>query len=338
MAKGLDIGTAYIVSAQMVDKEIKYEAIRDAYLELDNVSIIKTSLKKQQTPFIEEGKKIYAIGTKALERARVMNVDLKRPMSKGILTPGDSLAYPILKAIIKAALGEPNKPGELCMFSIPANPINQDNINNIHHEGVIKGIIESLGYKAQSMNEALSIAYSEAEDNDWSAICYSAGAGMGNVCFSWEGTPVFQFSLVNSGDWIDENVASRTGVTKTMAQAIKESGKIDLSLKPEDLNDGTIDGQVLQAIAIYYKFLLEYIIKNIAKFFNESANKPNLNKPIPLIVAGGTSLAKGFTDLVTKLLQEYPLPFPLAGVKSAKEPLTTVARGLLISALAEEEA
>lgn len=36
-------------------------------------------------------------------------------------------------------------------------------------------------------------------------------AGMVNICYAMYGNPVFSFSIVNSGDWIDKQAAKATG-------------------------------------------------------------------------------------------------------------------------------
>jgi len=53
---------------------------------------------------------------------------------------------------------------------------------------------------------------------------------------------------------------------------------------------------------------------------------------LPVVVAGGTSKAKGFVDLFAKKLEENGFPLPVKEVRHAADPLHAVARGCLIAA------
>ena len=57
-----------------------------------------------------------------------------------------------------------------------------------------------------------------------------------------------------------------------------------------------------------------------------------------MILAGGTSMVPGFRDLFEDQLKLARLPFDMGEVRMAEEPMTSVARGCLIAAVAEEEA
>ena len=59
----------------------------------------------------------------------------------------------------------------------------------------------------------------------YTGIGISFGAGMVNLCFSMFGNPVFTFSIVNSGDWIDRQAAKATG--ETIAFINTEKAKVD---------------------------------------------------------------------------------------------------------------
>ena len=58
----------------------------------------------------------------------------------------------------------------------------------------------------------------------------------------------------------------------------------------------------------------------------------SFKNPLPVVIAGGTSQAKGFVELFAKKLAENEFPLPIKEVKHANDPLHAVARGCLIAA------
>ena len=112
---------------------------------------------------------------------------------------------------------------------------------------------------------------------------------MMNIVVMSSGDPVVAFSTSRSGDWIDEQAAIATDMTRSLIQQEKEGDGIDL-MNPDPSN------QIHQAIAVYYGNLLVYTLKNIAHDLEKSPSLPKFKDPIPLVVGGGTSLPKGFIE------------------------------------------
>ena len=59
---------------------------------------------------------------------------------------------------------------------------------------------------------------------------------------------------------------------------------------------------------------------------------PKFKNPLPVVIAGGTSRAKGFVPLFAAKLAENGFPLPVSEVRHANDPLHAVARGCLIAA------
>ena len=66
-----------------------------------------------------------------------------------------------------------------------------------------------------------------------------------------------------------------------------------------------------------------------------SQRLPRTDKPLPIVLAGGTSMPKGFRDRFEQLMRRRPLPFEIGDIRIAADPLTATARGTLVAALAE---
>jgi hypothetical protein len=124
---------------------------------------------------------------------------------------------------------------------------------------------------------------------------------------------------------VDGSVAKAVGLTAAQVCAIKESG-IDLA-KPK--------GRIEDAIAIYYRNLIQYTLDQIRKRMETTDVLPTFDAPVMLVCGGGTSLVGGFIDLVRQELERSPLPVQLKEVRLARDPLHTVGLGCLQAAQQE---
>ena len=69
--------------------------------------------------------------------------------------------------------------------------------------------------------------------------------------------------------------------------------------------------------------------------FASVQNMPKLNRPIPLVLSGGSVMPPGFRDRFEKSLRETELPVAIAEVRMASNPMASTARGALVAALSE---
>ncbi len=330
---GLDVGTSFLVSGRFgTDGSIHFQKYRDCFLELVpkspmNSKFIKKGLEDREAPFIEKDGRYYVLGEEGFLMANERHVDARRPMQRGVLSPQEREAFPILKELISRLVGEPNEENERLVFSVPAKPIDADFDQQFHQE-MIRTFIQSLGYDAQPMNEAEALAYSELLEEGLTGIALSCGAGMMNVAVLSSGDPVLTFSTSRSGDWVDQQAAIATNLTASIVQQEKEAPDLDL-MNPDPGN------QIRQAITIYYGNLLVYTLEQIAYDLSRSPSLPKFKDPVPLIVGGGTSLPKGFIELFKKALAAVDMPVEISDVRHAADPLYAVANGLVLAASME---
>lgn len=150
------------------------------------------------------------------------------------------------------------------------------------------------------------------------------GAGMVNICVMSSGEPVVRFSLTRSGDWIDRMAAQSTGQPDSIVQVEKENG--DFVVGEES------DNSILSAVSAYYVRLIDYTIQHLTTRLARSDDLPKFATPIPIIVSGGTSRAKGFIRAFKKRVDQEDFPIQIKEVRHAKDPLRSVARGCLLAA------
>lgn len=324
---GLDVGTMNIVAARKTDKGVETRRVRDAFLELPVES--KKMLKLSNVSFVERADELLILGDAAMDTANIFGREARRPLSAGLVSSSDIDAMEILGLLIKNVLGEPQKPGEHCYFSVPAAPVDKPGQDVIYHRGVLEKIVRECGYTATSGNEAMAIVYAETAKEGFSGIGISFGSGMTNIAMSVNTIEGLSFSVGRGGDWIDNGSAKSIGSTASRICAIKEKGV--------DLNAPV--GREQEAVAFYYKNLIEYTIDQIALQFASIQGKFTLPKPVPIIVSGGTSKAGGFLDLFKSVFEKKRKRFPIevSEIRASVDPLNAVANGLLIQAMQESE-
>jgi hypothetical protein len=333
MGVGLDVGTSFLVAGRFGnDGKIDFKKMRDCFIELEpktpiNAKFIKKGLDDRKAPYIEKDGNYYVLGEEAFLMANERHITTRRPMHRGVLAPSETEAFPILQELIKRIVGEPKAEGETLVFSVPAKPIDAE-FDQLFHQDMIKSFIDSLGFNAVAMNEAEALAYSELLDEGLTGIAISCGAGMMNVAVLSAGEPVVTFSTSRSGDWVDVQAATATNMTASMIQQEKEHPDLDL-MNPEPGN------QIQAAISVYYGNLLVYTLENIAHDLANSPSLPKFKDAVPLVVAGGTSLPRGFIEKFKQAIAAVNMPIEISEVRHASDPLHAVSNGLTLAASME---
>lgn len=336
MAKGLDCGTSFYIAAteELVKKQ------RNAFLTVDGeVNQVKRMLKRQGIPFVEKAGKVHIVGQHAFNYAQIFSTaELKRPMKSGLLNPTEKDALPVLNAIIGELLGDAVD-GETCVYCIPSKPIDvQREVS--YHEDVLRTIIEQYGYNVKKIEEAVAIGYEGLVDTQLTGVAISMGAGMCNIAVMYQGMTALSFSVSRGGDWVDENVAMDTGVSKAKVTNIKEtSTTLDLSSATYQniYEEETDEANVLIAIRSYYGALINYLLTNLKVQFEGVENVPNFPDPVPIVIGGGTSLVKGFLDVFNEQFDQNEFPIPISEIIHIEDAHTAVARGCLSEAQLIEE-
>jgi len=325
----LDAGTMNFVSARQNGKTVKTTRIRDAFIDLPLDNRNMRMLKLSGTSHVELDGKLLIIGDEALETANLFNREARRPMSGGVITPGEVDAQKVIALMIKRILGAPRKSGEKCVYSVPAPAVDVQGSDVTYHSAILKKILTELGFTAEPANEAQAIVFSECSKENFSGLGISYGSGMTNVCLSYNAMSALEFSVGRGGDWVDSGAAKAVSTTAAKICSIKESG-IDISKKSSSLEG--------EAIALFIQALIDYSIDTIIQQFSKARQELLVPKPVPLVVSGGTSLASGFLDKFKERFEIHRAKFPIqiSEIRAAKDPMTAVATGLLLLSQSEE--
>jgi len=325
---GLDLGTMNVLSARQTKdgKSVETKRIRDAFLDLDLEA--KKTLRLSKVDYVEKDGQLIVLGDSALNMANLFKREVRRPLSRGVISAGELDAQQILSLLISNVVGDPVVEKEHCFYSIPAAPVDDENQDIIYHQEVFRKILAELGYTPHPMNEAMAIIYSQCAEENFSGLAVSFGSGMGNIALAYQTVKGMDFSVARGGDWVDTHAAKATGSTASRMCTIKEKG-VDLA-NPKNRDE--------EALALYIRSLIKYVLENIAIQFKKVQSSLDLPEPIPFIVSGGTSKAGGFMKVFTdefEAVKKRGFPIQISEIRSAKDPMTAVAEGLLVLAMEE---
>jgi actin-like ATPase involved in cell morphogenesis len=349
---GIDFGTSNLVVARTDENDkTKLSVERNCFFRIGtDFEDMLIDGKYNYIKDKENGEEwIYICGRDALKIANLFAKNdssgnrvshLRRPMKNMVIaSSSDKKAIQMLKYMIQSLVGKSQYEGEVAVISVPSNPLSGE-FNNIFHSNMCQGFIRELGYNVFPINEALSVIYATApktkdeDGNDISmtGIGISWGAGGVNGCLAYKGVESIKFSHAQSGDWIDEQVSTVCEATSSEVTVMKEKLSKEKKL---DLINPDYGNEIIAALSIYYRSLIENVIR---QFKNEFIKKAIMfTDPIEVVVSGGTSKPKGFDKLVKQIIDETDWPFEISGVRRAKDPLSSTALGCLAAAKSKEK-
>ncbi|MFQ5792517.1 MAG: hypothetical protein ACE5JI_18760, partial [Acidobacteriota bacterium] len=320
---GLDLGTSTVVTARKNGKTFRSAVELNAFIELPPSRFTEQILEQNDIDFLRESGQIVVYGNGAAKFANMFNAETRRPMRHGLVNATEPYAPRLLEVIVTKLLGKPKR--ETICFSVPGAPLHSAN-SLVYHQALMKQMLESLGYQAKSINEGLAVVFSDLEKDNFSGIGISFGGGLTNVCLAYLSVPVFSFAVEKGGDDIDEAVGAVTGETATRVRAIKEVG-LDITRKPRNKVEG--------ALQIYYGDLINTVVEGMQEALAHTDRMPKLDRSLPVVLAGGSALPKGFKTRFERALSAQKVPIPLSEVRMARDPLMATARGALLAALYE---
>lgn len=322
---GLDIGTTNIVTAQNRGSSIQSLKQLNAFFTVPKSNFAQELLSKKRVMYFEAEGQFYIYGNSAESFANMFHADTRRPMEKGILNVHEEDGTRVMQAVIGTLVGKPKKFGETLCCAIPGEPLSGTG-SVMYHESIIMEILGNMGYFPVSINEAMAVVMSELWDSDYTGIGINMGGGMCNICLAYLSYPVITYSIQMAGDYIDSMVSMSVGMTATQVKSIKEE-ELDLSSDQKD--------RVLAALHIFYANLIFKLLESLQRVLNSTDQAPRITNPIPIVLAGGTAMPKGFKEMFAKALQKIRLPVEISSVRLAQDPMQATAKGALIMAMAD---
>lgn len=322
---GLDVGTSKVVTARGDSKSSESASQLNAFLAVPYTSLAQNTLQQNGIAYYRENDELIVYGSASEQFAHMFNAESRRPMAKGILNPREPSAAHVLESILSTLVPPAKQQGEVLAFSVPA-PSAETGADITYHEETLKRYLRGRGYTPLAVNEGLAVVLAELAKESFTGIGISCGGGMCNVALSYLSIPSLAFSIAQGGDFIDSAVGSVVHESATRVKAIKEDN-LDLTRSTDD--------KIKKAIHIYYDKLIETLVDELHRAVARAQKLPRTDKPLPIVLAGGTAMPAGFRDRFEQALRRRTLPFEVGDVRLASDPLTATARGTLVAALAE---
>lgn len=324
-AVGLDIGTSRIVAALTAGDGFDCRSQLNSFVSIPFSKMTEKALARENVPFVHEDNQLVILGDESLRFAGLLGLEPRRPMKAGVLNPLEADSARIIGRIVESLLGEAGGNGGRTCFSVPAPPLDGE-ANVTYHEAAIRDLLAPRGCQATCIDEGLAVIYGELEDSNYTGIGVSCGGGLCNVCLAYLSVPVVSFSIAKAGDYIDVSTAAVTGDRASRIRIEKETSFHFNGATPSKLH---------QALRVYYDDMIADLLRAMTEALARTARMPKFQRPVPLVLSGGTALPQGFAPRFEEALRAAELPVPVAEVRLANDPLDSTARGALMAALAE---
>lgn len=325
-AVGLDVGTSKVVRARNRGREKDLAAQLNAFIPVPYSRFTERTLSENQISYYRQDEELIIYGSATEKFANMFNAECRRPMADGMLNPAEKAAMPVLETILQSLVPRARSSGDILAFSVPAAGDGRE-AELTYHEATLRQYFQSLGYKAVAINEGLAVVFAELEDHNFTGIGISCGGGMCNVTLAFLSIPSIMFSIAKGGDYIDRSVGSVVHEHATRVKVIKEE-RLDLSRPAHD--------NVEKALHIYYEDVVESLVEALSRHVSKADKLPKSDRPIPIVLSGGTAKPQGFKQMFEKSLRGRSLPIAISEVRLSSDPLTATARGALIAAMYEK--
>jgi len=322
---GLDVGTSRLVVARQGADKFDFESQLNAFVHIPYSRMTENVLKKEHVPHAVEGSEMVVYGNESERFAAMLNTEIRRPMTRGVLNPGEPDSVKLIREITQTLTGKAAQKGQKVYFTVPAAPLGSEETTT-YHEATLQQVLNELGFEAHPINEGLATVYAEMEASNYSGIGISCGGGLCNVCLAYLSVPVSSFSIGKAGDFIDSSAASVMGERANHIRIIKEQSFY--------LNGASAD-KMQQVLGVYYDDMIRALVAGLKEAFKNTRTTSKFGRPVPLVLSGGTAMPKGFRERFEKLLGESDFPIELSEIRMAQDPLTTTARGALVAALCD---
>jgi hypothetical protein len=327
---GLDVGTSRIVVARREEQDFRYESQLNAFVTIPYSKITEGVLEREKIPHTVRAGEIIVHGNESEKFAGILNAETRRPMTHGVLDAkepeGLHMIREILASMLRPAAGDGKPERQKLCFTVPAAPLGaQDSLT--YHEATLRQILSDLDFEPVGINEGLAVIYGELESSNYTGIGVSCGGGLCNVCLAYLSVPVLSFSIPKAGDYIDASAAAMTG---------DRANRIRLAKEDSFHFNGFFADKVHQVISVYYDDMIRSLVAAVKEAFLRTSNLPKFNRPVPMVLSGGTALPPGFRDRFEKLLWEQDFPVAVSDIRLAENPLYSTAKGALICALSDQ--
>src|SRR5215472_4301938 len=103
---GLDVGTSRLVIARQSDEEFQFESQLNAFVNIPFSKMTENVLKKERVPHAVEGAQMVVYGNESERFAAMLDTEIRRPMMRGVLNPGEPDSVKLIREIVLSLTGK----------------------------------------------------------------------------------------------------------------------------------------------------------------------------------------------------------------------------------------
>jgi hypothetical protein len=321
---------------------VKTQVVRNAFVEIPASEDTEEILIRNKWDYIKDGDKFYIPGEDSIRVAKMFpnKVELRRPLADGVLNKGEDKKLLVLDQIISKTVGKAPDDKSVVCTCISSPPVDGSSDSEFHKRR-LEALFKNKGWNVKIIEEGHAVVLAErptvvesdGSESPYSGIGVSFGAGRVNCVLTYKGIQVIGMSASKSGDFIDKKVAEETGTPLAHITGLKET-RLDFT-KIDELSNDPKEGDRFFALDCRYR----QVIREVFSMFGEQFKKVSsqFDAPLDIVIAGGTSMPKGFVGIVDEEVKGMELPFQIKTVRHAKDPRNAVVEGCLAYAVAAQK-
>src|SRR5439155_27170203 len=96
---GLDVGTSRLVVARQGAETFEFESQLNAFVHIPFSKMTESVLKKEHVPHAVEGAEMVVYGNESERFAAMLNMEIRRPMTRGVLNAGEPDSVKLIREI-----------------------------------------------------------------------------------------------------------------------------------------------------------------------------------------------------------------------------------------------
>jgi hypothetical protein len=306
---GLDLGTTQFRSLRQTGDQLLGRLCRPVYAAIPETPAHRRLLERDRVPYAECEGMLVVIGDAAEEWSQLFRVPLVPLVPDGQLPAHDPLSRQILSLLVDAVLPPASSAGDVCCLTIPgellpgaAGPERQ----------FFSRLVELRGYRPVVIGQGLAVALSELVDAGFTGI---------GICL---GAVQCEFALVRNGQ-----EQARCTIPWGLAELASEPHAIHAHSPASDAPISSLSGSPQPPVLI--DFLVELLLEAGTRIDQHDGFRL-VTQPVPLACGGGITTRADFASLWEQAWQRAAWPIQVRGLRLARHPVYTVARGCLIQA------
>ena len=306
-------------------EEFQYDTQLNAFVTIPYSKMTENVLQKENVPHTVSGAEIVVHGNESDRFADLLNVETRRTMDKGLLNPAEPDSLGMLRKIVESLLDPAQGPAEAVFHRAgrAAGSRREPDLSRSHAApGTRRPGLRSEEHQRRPGGGLLGAGKLQLHRHRHQLRRRTVQRLRGVSV----GAGVELLDSASAGDYIDSARAAITG---------ERANRVRIAKEDSFHFNGFFADKLQQALGVYYDEMIQSLVQAMKQAFANSRNLPKPNRPLPIVLSGGTALPSGFRARFEKILMEAELPISTSEIRLAADPLHTSARGALVAALAD---